>query len=369
VTIAGKSSPLGPAARELSVAEVLDLTVNQALSFFAADYDIRTKLQPLSDVGLDYLKLGQPVPTLSGGESQRLKLAGFLAQAASQGLTQDAHPGQAFNRAGRKGTLFLFDEPTTGLHFDDVARLLRALRKLMTAGHSLLIVEHNLDVIRAADWVIDLGPEGGERGGMLVAAGTPEDLIARRPRTPGGRWRSTGSSWPRAPRRWIRWPRSVAKYNVNDDAGVPLASALRQRGRKNIFVHNAREHNLKNIDVEIPREKFTVITGVSGSGKSTLAFDVVFGEGQRRYLESLNAYARQFVQPATRPDVDGIFGIPPTVAIEQRTSRGGRKSTVATTDRDLSLPAPALCEAGHAVLPHDGAADASRRASSASPRS
>jgi excinuclease ABC subunit A len=177
VTIAGKSSPLGPAARELSVAEVLDLTVNQALSFFAADYDIRTKLQPLSDVGLDYLKLGQPVPTLSGGESQRLKLAGFLAQAASQGLTQDAHPGQAFNRAGRKGTLFLFDEPTTGLHFDDVARLLRALRKLMTAGHSLLIVEHNLDVIRAADWVIDLGPEGGERGGMLVAAGTPEDLI------------------------------------------------------------------------------------------------------------------------------------------------------------------------------------------------
>ncbi|MBP7522928.1 MAG: excinuclease ABC subunit UvrA, partial [Leptothrix sp. (in: Bacteria)] len=330
VTIAGKSSPLGPTARELSVADVLDLTVNQALSFFAADYDIRTKLQPLSDVGLDYLKLGQPVPTLSGGESQRLKLAGFLAQAASQGLTQDAHPGQAFNRAGRKGTLFLFDEPTTGLHFDDVARLLRALRKLMTAGHSLLIVEHNLDVIRAADWVIDLGPEGGERGGMLVAAGTPEDLI-NTPASHTGRaleeYRQQLAARA-APVDSVATP--VAKYNVNDDAGVPLASALRQRGRKNIFVHNAREHNLKNIDVEIPREKFTVITGVSGSGKSTLAFDVVFGEGQRRYLESLNAYARQFVQPATRPDVDGIFGIPPTVAIEQRTSRGGRKSTVAT---------------------------------------
>src|SRR5262249_17859327 len=100
--------------------------------------------------------------------------------------------------------------------------------------------------------------------------------------------------------------------------------------RNAIVIHNAREHNLKNIDVEIPRDRFTVITGVSGSGKSTLAFDILFNEGQRRYLESLNAYARQFVQPAARPDVDAIFGIPPTVAIEQRTSRGGRKSTVAT---------------------------------------
>ena len=113
-------------------------------------------------------------------------------------------------------------------------------------------------------------------------------------------------------------------------AGNPLQLALRERARRNILVHNAREHNLQNIDVALPRDRFTVITGVSGSGKSTLAFDIVFAEGQRRYLESLNAYARQFVQPASRPDVDAIFGIPPTVAIEQRTSRGGRKSTVAT---------------------------------------
>src|SRR6202008_66346 len=108
------------------------------------------------------------------------------------------------------------------------------------------------------------------------------------------------------------------------------AAALSSGNHDAIHIHNAREHNLKNVDVELPRDKFTVVTGVSGSGKSTLAFDIVFGEGQRRYLESLNAYARQFVQPASRPDVDAIFGIPPTVAIEQRTSRGGRKSTVAT---------------------------------------
>src|SRR5678815_5227425 len=108
------------------------------------------------------------------------------------------------------------------------------------------------------------------------------------------------------------------------------ASGSARTASSSISIHGAREHNLKNIDVELPRNRFTGVTGVSGSGKSTLAFDIVFGEGQRRYRESLNAYARQFVQPASRPDVDAIFGIPPTVAIEQRTSRGGRKCTVAT---------------------------------------
>ena len=123
------------------------------------------------------------------------------------------------------------------------------------------------------------------------------------------------------------------------------------RAKNSVVIHNAREHNLKNIDVEIPRDKFTVITGVSGSGKSTLAFDILFNEGQRRYLESLNAYARQFVQPAARPDVDAIHGIPPTVAIEQRTSRGGRKSTVATLTEIYHFLRLALREARHAVLP------------------
>ena len=122
-------------------------------------------------------------------------------------------------------------------------------------------------------------------------------------------------------------------------------------------MHHAREHNLKGIDVEIPRGKFTVVTGVSGSGKSTLAFDILFAEGQRRYLESLNAYARQFVQPASKPDVDAIFGIPPTVAIEQRTSRGGSQEHGRDADRDLPLPAPAVREARHAVLPRVRRAD------------
>jgi excinuclease ABC subunit A len=301
---------------ERSVADVLEMTVHEAIAFFGDDREVATRLQPLEDVGLDYLRLGQPVPTLSGGEAQRLKLAGFLADAATRGLDK---------ARSRRGTLFLFDEPTTGLHFDDVARLLRALRKLLAAGHSLLVIEHNLDVIRAADWVIDLGPDGGDAGGEVVAVGTP-DAIASHPASITGRSLREYAA---------ALAGSVALAATDAPAGdayrgAPLQTLLRARARDAIFVHNAREHNLKDVDVEVPRDRMTVITGVSGSGKSTLAFDVIFGEGQRRYLESLNAYARQFVQPASRPDVDGVFGIPPTVAIEQRTSRGGRKSTVAT---------------------------------------
>ena len=172
VTVTGRDG------RARSVADVLDLTVHEALAVFAGEHDIRARLQPLADVGLDYLRLGQPVPTLSGGEAQRLKLAGFLAEAASQGLTQATAAGHAFAKAGRRGTLFMLDEPTTGLHFDDVAKLLRAFRKLLDAGHSLLVIEHNLDVIRASDWLIDLGPEGGDAGGRVVATGTPAQLAS-----------------------------------------------------------------------------------------------------------------------------------------------------------------------------------------------
>ncbi len=284
-----------------SIADVLDMTVSEALTFFSAHADVRRALAPLADVGLEYLRLGQPVPTLSGGEAQRLKLAGHLVEV----------------KGGSARKLFLFDEPTTGLHFDDIAKLLAALRQLIAAGDSLVVIEHNLDVIGAADWIIDLGPEGGDAGGELVCCGTPEQ-VKKHPASHTGRALAGYAEQlgrPAAPAR-DGPPRAA------EPSGKYLGHAIR--------IHKAREHNLKNIDVELPRDRFTVVTGVSGSGKSTLAFDIVFAEGQRRYLESLNAYARQFVQPAARPDVDAIFGIPPTVAIEQRTSRGGRKSTVGT---------------------------------------
>src|SRR6185437_2656099 len=156
-----------------SIADVLALTIEEAVAVFPADSDIVRRLQPLVDVGLDYLLLGHPVPTLSGGEAQRLKLARHLAEAGGR-------PIAALPRGpGTPGTrIFLFDEPTTGLHFDDVATLLASFRKLIAAGHSLVVIEHNLDVIRASDWIVDLGPEGGDAGGEIVACGTPKQVMA-----------------------------------------------------------------------------------------------------------------------------------------------------------------------------------------------
>ncbi|HVE54792.1 MAG TPA: excinuclease ABC subunit A, partial [Ramlibacter sp.] len=306
--------PVGAVApRRMNVADVLELTVSEAASLFANDREVIRSLQPIVDVGLEYVKLGQPVPTLSGGESQRLKLAGFLAEAARS----STHSRQG---VAKKGTLFLFDEPTTGLHFDDIAKLMRALRKLLEAGNSLIIIEHNLDVIRAADWLVDLGPEGGDGGGLLVAEGPPEDV----------KLHPTSHT-----------AKALREYDGTLGASEALPGSLRPKPEPDpnkrsqrpnaIQIVNAKEHNLKNLSVDIPHNKFSVITGVSGSGKSTLAFDILFNEGQRRYLESLNAYARSIVQPAGRPEVDAVYGIPPTVAIEQRLSRGGRKSTVGTT--------------------------------------
>ena len=341
-------------ARHLNVADVLDLTVSEAAALFAQDRDVIRALQPIVDVGLEYVKLGQPVPTLSGGEAQRLKLAGFLAGAAKTATSSK-------QSLAKKGTLFLFDEPTTGLHFDDIAKLMRALRKLLEGGHSLIVIEHNLDVIRASDWLIDLGPEGGDAGGYVVAEGMPEDVrnhatshtaLALREYaeamgelggllkvsevvsassvvsssgervTPGASY-SDKKSLPGA---------THSPEKQTEGLGSNGASKAQKTLEQNsIRIVNAKEHNLKNLSVNIPRGQFNVITGVSGSGKSTLAFDILFNEGQRRYLESLNAYARSIVQPAGRPEVDAVYGIPPTVAIEQRLSRGGRKSTVGTT--------------------------------------
>ena len=303
--------------RSLNVADVLDLTVSEAVSLFANDRDVIRALQPIVDVGLEYVKLGQPVPTLSGGESQRLKLAGFLAQAAK-------NASSSRQAMATRGTLFMFDEPTTGLHFDDIAKLMRALRKLLEGGNSLIVIEHNLDVIRAADWLIDLGPEGGDAGGLIVAEGTPEEVKLH-----------AGSHTAKALRDYDS-TLGLGAHSIEERAASYVLEAKRTKdmlaARPNaIQIVNAREHNLKSMSVDIPHNKFSVVTGVSGSGKSTLAFDILFNEGQRRYLESLNAYARSIVQPAGRPEVDAVYGIPPTVAIEQRLSRGGRKSTVGTT--------------------------------------
>src|SRR5689334_9446885 len=247
----------GPNGRRLSIADVLDLTVTEARAFFADAPEVAARLAPLADVGLEYVKLGQPVPTLSGGEAQRLKLAGHLAAA-----------GSVESSTTHNGKLFLFDEPTTGLHFEDVAKLLRAFRKLLVAGHSLLVIEHNLDLIRASDWIVDLGPEGGDRGGEIVCARTPAQVRANERSYTGqalkGYEQALSQDAPLAT--------AIGKVSRESSSAQPELESHRRgvaAAKNAVVIHNAREHNLKNIDVKIPRDCFTVITGVSGSGKST----------------------------------------------------------------------------------------------------
>jgi len=287
--------------RGRSIAEVLDLTVAEARSTFADISDIAQRLQPLALLGLDYLRLGQPLTTLSAGERQRLKLAARL------------------ERGGKAHTLFIFDEPTTGLHFADIERLLEAFARLLDHGHSLLVIEHNMDVIKYADWVIDLGPEGGDGGGQVVACGPPEAIA-----------RAEGSHTGRYLRPLLEGARRSPSSTRSCESESPSSGAQPAADRRAIEIVGARAHNLKGISLTIPREQFVVITGLSGSGKSTLAFDVIFAEGQRRYIDSLSAYARQFLRVVAKPEVDYLAGVPPTVAIEQRVSQGGRTSTVAT---------------------------------------
>jgi len=306
-----------------SIHDVLCMTVEDAVTFFgqlgneSASQPMRRKAREivssmslLCEAGLGYLRLGQPLNTLSGGEAQRLKLIGQLLEPAEGGAK----------------ALFLLDEPTTGLHFDDIALLVRLLQRLVNEGHSILVIEHNVEVVKCADWVIDLGPEAGAGGGELVIAGTPEDVAA------------CGRSWTG---RYLASALAVSRvpFSVNEVA-APYQAHSAGNGKRttendhtlwnSIAIRGAREHNLKNISLEIPRDELVVVTGLSGSGKSSLAFDLVFAEGQRRFLDSMSVYARTFVEQMEKPDVDLISGVPPTVAIEQRVSRGSGKSTVAT---------------------------------------
>ena len=287
--------------RGRNIRQIFDLTVAEATEFFKDSPEIGEGLRPLKQVGLDYIRLGQPLTTLSGGESQRLKLAAHMA------------------KARKAGTLFIFDEPTTGLHFHDIERLLWAFNELIEQGHSIIVIEHNMEVVKCADHVIDLGPEGGDQGGRIVAVGPPHEITA----VPTSH---TG-----------RYLKPYLQKGTPSPFQPLLEKSLRVQGFKSsgngknvIRIVGAKEHNLKNINLDIPRDRFVVITGLSGSGKSTLAFDIIYAEGQRRYIDSLSTYARQFLNIMARPNVDLLSGIPPTVAIEQRLSQGGKKSTVAT---------------------------------------
>ncbi len=279
-----------------SIADVLDMEVEKACALFDAVPQIHRILKVLVEVGMGYVKLGQPAPTLSGGESQRVKLAKELCRRAT----------------GR--TLYILDEPTTGLHFADIQNLLNVLHRLVDLGNTVVVIEHNMDVVKTADWVIDLGPGGGKSGGRVVAQGRPESVA-----------RSRHSFTAQALRSVLNAGGASIPYDGTQDGNGGSRGLIRE-----IRVTGAREHNLQNVNVTIPREKLTVISGVSGSGKSSLALDTVFAEGQRRYVESLSAYARQFLGQVPKPKVDRVIGLSPAIAIEQKAASKNPRSTVGT---------------------------------------
>jgi len=302
-----KRDLLEVAYRGRNIHDILSMTLNQALTFFEDQPKVKAALEPLADVGLGYMRLGQPINTLSGGEAQRLKLSRYLK-------TGEGRP-----------RLFIFDEPTTGLHFDDIEKLLSALRRLVNEGNTVLVIEHNMDVVKTADWVIDLGPDGGGAGGEVVVAGPPEEVADHRQSHTGRFLKAYLASRGRLRPGATITPTQTLPLQGGGQGGGPAKSLPEA-----IAISGGREHNLKNVSLSIPRNQLVVFTGVSGSGKSTLAFDILFAEGQRRYLESLAPYVRQYVRVLERPEVDVVSGLPPTVAIEQRISRASRRSTVAT---------------------------------------
>ncbi len=295
--------------KEKTIADCLDMDVQQALKHFSELPKIREKLQTLHDVGLDYIKLGQPSPTLSGGEAQRIKLAKELSRRST----------------GR--TLYVLDEPTTGLHFADVSMLLKVLQSLVDLGNTVIVIEHNLDIVQAADWIIDLGPEGGAGGGRIIATGTPEE-VALNPHS------HTGVA--------------LKKYFASRAAKISVSRTLKRgRSAKNtveaslkkrklptplshLEVHGARQHNLQDLHAQFPLGAMTVFCGPSGSGKTSLAMDTIYAEGQRRYVESLSAYARQFIGQMPKPVVERVSGLSPAIALEQRSLGHSPRSTVGT---------------------------------------
>lgn len=285
-----------------NIYDVLEMEVGQALEFFGNIPSIKHKLETLVKVGMEYIKLGQSSTTLSGGEAQRVKLAKELVRPST----------------GR--TLYILDEPTTGLHFHDIKHLLQVLHELVERGNTVLVIEHNMDVVKTADWIIDIGPEGGEEGGRIVATGKPEQIAEMD--TPTG-----------------HAVHEALYHNIKEKIAKAYKTAENNREQRKerekgiihaITVTGAEQNNLKSLDVSIPREKLTIFTGPSGSGKTSLAFETIYAEGQRRYIESLSPYARQFVKQMPKPKVAHVEGLSPAVAIEQKAHAGNPRSTVGT---------------------------------------
>ncbi len=277
--------------REKNIYDILEMCVEEAFVFFKDIPHIKEKLQTLIDVGMHYVLLGQSSTTLSGGEAQRIKLAKELL------------------RPSTGKTLYILDEPTTGLHFHDINNLLRVLHSLVDKGNTVIVIEHNMDVAKTADFILDLGPGGGAEGGQIAGFGRPEEIAKKK--TPTG---------------------EALRTVLNPNYEILSTRSKKKEGlaTQEIEVAGALQNNLKFLNASLPRNQLTICTGPSGSGKSSFAFETIYAEGQRRYIESLSPYARQFVEQMPKPKVASVSGLSPSIAIEQKAHAGNPRSTLGT---------------------------------------
>lgn len=291
-----------------NIHDVLEMPVAEAAEFFASIPAIKTKLETLLRVGLDYIRLGQPSPTLSGGEAQRIKLAKELS------------------RPSTGKTVYILDEPTTGLHFHDINKLVDILQSLVSRGNTVAVIEHNIDLVKTTDWIIELGPEGGAGGGELIAEGPPEKIAKGK----------TATGW-------------ALQEHFQAAPPTPPAKPI-----EHIVVEKTSQNNLKEVSVTIPRGKITLCTGPSGSGKSSFAFETVYAEGQRRYVESMSPFARQFIDQMPKPKVEQIEGLSPAIAIEQKSHAGNPRSTIGTMTEAYDFLRILYAYLGTAYAPETG---------------
>jgi len=271
------------------ISDVLDMSMEEAALFFENIPALSKKLNLLVQMGLGYISLGQSAVTLSGGEAQRIKLSCEL-------LTKKSSK-----------TLYILDEPTTGLHFYDIAKLLTILHELVEAGNSIVVIEHNMDLVKCCDYMIDLGPSGGHKGGKIMAKGTPEEVA--------------NTSSPTAP--YIK--EALGKKNL--PAPSTKVESLIQ---KKIIIEDVHEHNLKHLSLEIEKGKISVFAGPSGSGKTSLAYNTIFCEAQRRFVETLPPFTRRFVKAMPKPKYGKMLHLSPTVAMQQRMRSMNPRSTLGT---------------------------------------
>lgn len=314
--------------KDVSVSDFLQMSVEQAAQVFAEfglDHS-QESCQTLVQLGLGHLTLGHPLSQLSGGEAQRLKLVPFIQQ------------------AGSKPSLLLLDEPTTGLHLHDIYNLINLLRLIRDNGHSIICVEHNLTLIQAADWLIDLGPEGGDQGGQILQQGSPQDFLDLDSKA--------FSYTAKYLKEYVKQLESKSKEKKKKSKieNLPIAA------KEFLEIKGAREHNLKNLNIKVPLDKMVVFTGVSGSGKSSIAKDIIYAEGQRRYLDCLSPYARQFIKELKKPEIDEIKNVMPTICVAQHTFQPTRLSSLATVSEIYNFLRLLYAKAGTQYCPeHDQA--------------